>query len=467
MFHTFTTSSVSISNSMDELPPSLLVDILTRLDDSAHLARCRLVSAAFCAAAHEVRSLKFFCTQSRYLKLRSPETRGRVTPFKAVLSDLLRNSRVPLESVSIGVEKSLAGVSYDDVEDESDDLHLTDVRFVEEWLPRVCGELRSLSISDFWIQSCWRRSDILRLISSCCHALLKLEVKNAWLCVDGLICMPRLTSLTLEFVRLDDEDLNKVNDCFPLLQVLNLIGVGGLKEPKVCLSHLNSCQWTVSNAPFSLTILAPSLVKLELRCIRPRSLIIDAPLLAECHISIEEVNELQMKQLLRLKHLQLESRNLCKLLHSFGSSNATTIKEVTVNSFRSSAYDETTTLSLESVVGIFPNATCLTLQSGAWSEMLTYFLSNGLNKQSLLRGLKEITVQLVRHNIDTSLWFLSCIMECCTSLSDIGLLMDCEIDHEAAYKLVSKWSSNNRPSVKLKWGTWKEGTEDIWVSDFF
>ncbi|CAL1354820.1 unnamed protein product [Linum trigynum] len=371
---------------MENLPSSLLVDILSRLDDSGHVARCRLISRNFSAAAREVQSVKFFCSLSRYLKSRSPETRDRITPFKAVLGNLFRGSRVPIESASIGVEKSLAGISYDDVEDESDDLHLTDARFVEEWLPRVSGELRSLSISDFWIQSCWRKSEILKLISSCCHALLELEVKNAWLSVDGLNSMPMLSVLTLEFVRLDDEDLNKVNDCFPCLQVLNLIGVGGLKEPNICLPRLKTCQWTVSNAPFSLTILAPSLVKLELRCIRPRSLVIKAPMLADCRIYIVEVNELQVNHFLHLESLQLDSGNICSLLHSFAS--ATAINEVKLNSSRSNETDDA--LCLESAFEVFPNVSSLTLQSGAWSEMVTCFLSNGLKTRSPMKDLKLV-----------------------------------------------------------------------------
>lgn len=56
----------------------------------------------------------------------------------------------------------------------------------------------------------------------------ELELKNAWLSVDGLKPMAMLTSLTVEFIRLDDEGLNRTNDCFPSLQVLNLISVGGL-----------------------------------------------------------------------------------------------------------------------------------------------------------------------------------------------------------------------------------------------
>lgn len=65
-------------------------------------------------------------------------------------------------------------MAYDDVEDEDDDLFLSDFNFVKEWLPRVCRDLKSVSISDFWVQSCWRRTDVLSLISSYCelHSLV-------------------------------------------------------------------------------------------------------------------------------------------------------------------------------------------------------------------------------------------------------------------------------------------------------
>lgn len=76
-----------------------------------------------------------------------------------------------MERVSVGVEKPLRLVSYDDVEDEDDDLFLSDVDFVKEWLPEVCRDLKSVSISDFWVQSCWRRTDVLSLISSYCELL--------------------------------------------------------------------------------------------------------------------------------------------------------------------------------------------------------------------------------------------------------------------------------------------------------
>jgi hypothetical protein len=104
---------------------------------------------------------------SRYLKSRSPETKHLITPFKTVLKNLVLRSP-NLESVSLGVDRSLGGISFDDVEDESDDLHLTDFNFIQDWLPSLSKSIKSLSVSDFWVQSCWRRSQALSLISSTC-----------------------------------------------------------------------------------------------------------------------------------------------------------------------------------------------------------------------------------------------------------------------------------------------------------
>lgn len=152
---------------MEELPSTLVVEILSRLSDSADLARCRLVCKSFNAAADDVRSVILACSMSRYLKSRSPETRHQITPFKTVFRDLVRRCR-NLELVSLGVDRSLGGISFDDVEDESDDLYLTDINFLKDWLPSVSHNLRSFSVSDFWVQSCWRRSEALCLISSTC-----------------------------------------------------------------------------------------------------------------------------------------------------------------------------------------------------------------------------------------------------------------------------------------------------------
>ncbi|GAV62186.1 F-box-like domain-containing protein [Cephalotus follicularis] len=318
---------------MDDLPAPLVLEILSRLTDYSDLARCRLVSKTLNSLSHDVSSINLLCTLSRFLKSRSPETKHLTTPFKDIFKKLILDSR-SINSVSIGVEKSLAGLQYDDVEDDSDDLYLTDAVFVAEWLPRVCGDLRRLSISDFWIQSCWRKSDILALISSCCHCLLEIEVKNAWLSVDGLSPMPTLTNLTLEFIRLDDEDLDKVNDCFPFLRVLHLVGVGGLKDPKINLLHLRTCQWTVSNAPLSLSICAPNLEKLILK-----------------------------------------------------------FKKLMVDSLKGA--ERVQVISLESLFNVFPNVSTLTLGPGAWSEAETQFCTTGLEGETAMKELKEITAHLL------------------------------------------------------------------------
>ncbi|XVE54132.1 hypothetical protein DITRI_Ditri03aG0056500 [Diplodiscus trichospermus] len=445
---------------MEDLPPPLVVDILSRLTDSTDLARCRLASKSLNSLSHEVRSVNLLCTLSRYIKSRSPETKAHVTPFKAIFNNLVFKARC-LDSIFIGVDKSLRDISFDDVDDESDDLYLSDLGFVKEWLPKVCGELRKLSISDFWIQSCWRKSEVLSLISSCCNDLMELELKNAWLSIDGLNPMTRLTNLTLEFIRLEDEDLNKVNDCFPSLQVLNLVGVGGLKDPKIHLLHLKSCMWTVSNAPLSLTIIAPNLMKLRLKCIMPKSLVLDTPLLSDFHLSVEEAYDFRVRELCNLENLQLESSSLHSILGMFPSGKS--IKMLTVDSLKWTEALETRKFCLEALFDVFPNVMSLNLGPGAWSEAEICFRKGCLADRNAMKELTEIVAHLVVYDIEVTLSFIYSILDKCTNLSDMALLLHPKEDSRAASSLISGCTAY-RPRVKWRWGIWKEGSKDTWVS---
>jgi len=92
-------------------------EILSRLNDSTDLARCRLVSNTFNSASSEVRSLTLTCSMSRYLKSRSPETNHLITPFKIVFNNLVLRSP-NLESVTICVDRSLVEMPFDDFEDD-------------------------------------------------------------------------------------------------------------------------------------------------------------------------------------------------------------------------------------------------------------------------------------------------------------------------------------------------------------
>ncbi|KAL5572460.1 hypothetical protein UlMin_022057 [Ulmus minor] len=343
----------------------------------------------------EVRTLNHLRSLSQYHKSRSSDANPLIMPFKDHLQE--------------PVEKSIGRRSFVEVEDDYDDLYFLDVSFMKEWLLVIGSRLRTLSISDFWSQSSWRRSDALALISSCCSCLVELELKNTWLSVDGLNIMPKLTNLTLEFVRLDDEDLNKVNCCFLGLQVLNLIGVGGLKEPKIDLLHLKSFHWTVSNAPLSLIIMAPNLVELKLECTKPKLLVLDTPSLSDLHLTVEEANEFKLKS------------RIVKML--------TVDIPISIDSVAPK-------LSLGTLFDCFPNLR--RLGRWDWNE-------------------KQITTYLMLYELDTTLMFLFCVLDRCTNFSDVSLLIHREIDSSTASKFISKcraiW-----PRVRWRWGMWEEGT---------
>ncbi|XP_022966761.1 F-box/LRR-repeat protein At4g29420 [Cucurbita maxima] len=446
---------------MDDLPPSLVLEILNRLSDSADLARCRVASKSLNVLSREVRSVNLFCSLDRYLKSRAVETRLLVMPFKVILKSLM-NDFVALDSVSIGVEKSLGRISYehDDVEDWSDDLFLTDVGFAREWLPAIGRGLTSLSIVDFWVQSCWRQSKILALITLCCGNLQELELKNAWLSVDGLNRLNSLKCLTLEFIRLDDEDLSEVNYNFPHLEILNLIGVGGLNEPKIHLSQLKTCRWTVSNAPVSLSICAPSLSKLELKCVKPKSLIIQTPMVSDFHFCLQDASGLQVNEFPCLRKLQLHFPCLYSLITTFSS--ARTIKELTLNTMQRAESVESVKLCLDTLFEIFPNLSFLKLGPGVFSEAETCYQAEGLDGRIGMRDLKKIHASLETYKIELKLPFIIPILEKCTDSLGMELLIYHNADSHLAGGIMSKRAVNH-PRPKWRWELWKEGLKEPWA----
>ncbi|KAA0034102.1 hypothetical protein IC582_023389 [Cucumis melo] len=446
---------------MDDLPPSLVLEILNRLADSADLARCRVASKSLNVLSRDVRSVNLFCSLDRYLKSRAAETKLLVTPFKVILKTLV-NDFLALDSVSIGVEKSLGRISYehDDVEDWSDDLFLTDVGYAKEWLPAIGKNLTSLSIVDFWVQSCWRQSKILALITLCCCNLLELELKNAWLSVDGLHRMNSLKYLTLEFIRLDDEDLSELNNNFPHLEVLNLIGVGGLNEPKIRLLHLKTCKWTVSNAPVSLCIYAPSLSKLELKCVKPKFLIIETPMLSDFHFCLEDASGLQVDEFPCLRKLHLHFPCLHSLITTFSS--ARTIKELTLDTMQRAESVESVKFCLDTVFEIFPNLCFLKLGPGVLSEAETCYQAEGLEGRMGMRDLKKNHSSLKTNKIELKLPFIIPILEKCTDSFDMALLLYQNADSDVTGGIMSKRAINQR-RPRWRWELWKQGSREAWA----
>ncbi|KAJ4952684.1 hypothetical protein NE237_029516 [Protea cynaroides] len=446
---------------MDELPTPLILEILNRVNDFTDIARCRLSSKILNAVSYDVQSLKLFCSYERYLKSKAAETKASVTPYKSIILQVLQNLR-NLDSVAVGVEKPFRGLIDEEVDDESDDLYLSDVNFVSEWLPGISGGLKSLSISDFWVQSFWRQSEVLSRISSYCHVLLDLELKNAWLSVEGLKPMPMLTSLTLEYVRLDDEDLEKVNQCFPSLRSLSLIGVGGLKEPKIHLLQLRTCHWTVSNAPLSLQIHAPNLVSLKLNCVKPRSLVLEAPLLSVLYLCIEGTDEFGLSCLCHLKSLRIETADISIFVQLIQYGR--TVKTLVVDSPKWGELVEVDgEVGFGALSSAFPNVCALNLGPRAWSALEMCFRMRCLNDASRMKDLKKLVAHLVLLDSGVTYSFISSLLDQCTNLSEMALLVHRDVTVYVASQLKSR-CMKDFPGIKWRWGMWKEETEDIWIS---
>lgn len=165
-------SSSSSSSSMEDLPPSLISDILIRLTDPADLGRCRVVSKTLNALSHDVQSLNIVYPVYRLHGV-IWEWKKVVTPFKEIVGKLISCARC-LESITIGPEKKLSKEfkrwGYSDATLE--DIFFTKVGNLKNWLPSIGGNLKSLSLCNFGPGCSWKKTDVLVLISKCCEFLL-------------------------------------------------------------------------------------------------------------------------------------------------------------------------------------------------------------------------------------------------------------------------------------------------------
>ncbi|KAM0037222.1 putative F-box protein AUF1 [Helianthus debilis subsp. tardiflorus] len=362
---------------MDKLPESLLLEILSRLDNSADVACCRVASKAFNNVFPHLRSINLLCSCPWC------GTSGSVSPscFKKVFLDLISKLRV-VESVCIRLHDA---VGVDPVDED----------FLKEWLPRVSQTLKSLSLFRLPL-------NVLPLISKYCRNLVELNLGYGWLSVRNLNPMPMLTTLTLAHSSLEDQHLNQFNKCFPNLQVLKLVGITGLKDPKIHLLNLQTCHWTqFHKQPSSLTLITPNLITLKIECFDSTAIQIEAPMLSHFHLSADSLNVYKhpgagaftAQKFENLKTLCLESFYVGFLLSAFPT---TKTLETLILESRNKAprHARDSNLTLGKLFKVFPNVSSLRINSCAWSELEACSNPEGWEILDGRIGLKTIHVHI-------------------------------------------------------------------------
>ncbi|KAK9072025.1 hypothetical protein SSX86_008457 [Deinandra increscens subsp. villosa] len=396
---------------LDKLPHSLLLHILSQLDDSADVARCRVASKAFDGVFPGLRSINLICSLNWY-------SSKRIKPFKTVFLDHISQLET-VESVSIALD----GLLMYYIDHDADDLYLTGEDFTNHWLPRASGSLKSLSISDHYSQN---PSDVLPLISA--YYLL-------------------------------DEPLNDFNKCFPNLQFLKLLSVKGLKHPKIHLLSLKTCLLDVLDCMESLSLIAPSLMLLKFKCYNPRALHVEAPMLSHFHIGFYEHGPLTLIKLDNLKTLWLESSHCGSLLSAFLVIES--VDNLTLESRhpdeRDHAYPK---LSLQTVLMVFPNVSSLCIRSGAWSELEACLNTQGWEILDGTTGLKTICAYLKFGDPSLTFSSIACVLDQCVDLLEVKLLIHKGVTGTVFESFMSKcmlcW-----PGLKWRWGIWSMWSEDI------
>jgi hypothetical protein len=279
--------------------------------------------------------------------------------------------------------------------------------------------------------------------------LIKLGLKNAWLSVDGLKKMPNLTHLTLEFVRLDDEDLVQLNECFPCLHTLNLIGVGGLKDPKIHLLQLKTCHWEVSNVPRSVVVQAPNLVSLELKCVRPDTLILDTPSLSTLKLTIEKLGAtVQVDGLVSLTDLRIESLDLGSLFSTFVDGRAIRTLELELPD-SASQYDLLEAVNPDYLLRMLASIREVKL-APRFSCQLTLCLTLCTDNQ-----FQSCLEKLLIHVPQSEFYFqLPRLFQICAPLCEVTVLFHAE-SADAIRQGTMLICMQRLAEIRWQWGTWK------------
>ena len=264
--------------------------------------------------------------------------------------------------------------------------------------------------------------------------------------------MPMLTTLTLEQIRFSDIQLNELNECFPNLQVLNLIDISGLVYPIIRLLNLKSLHFAV-NSWLALTIITPDLLFLKLECSRTGKLFVKAPGLSEFHLTLDKAGTFSIEMFENLNTLVLESLHLDFILSVFPvtySVETLTLesREWTTVAIAESVYD------LGKVFSIFPNTSSLCIKSRDFSE---------LDPSFNLIGLKTISVYLAVVDPIVTFSSIASVMDECICLSEVSVVIKHDSDGDAYQSFIAKCMAY-WPLMKWKWGTWSEGREDTRLS---
>ncbi|PWA81242.1 F-box/RNI-like superfamily protein [Artemisia annua] len=433
---------------MDKLPQDLHVDILRRLH-SPDVARCRVASKIFDDAYSHLRSIKFKWT------IVKPSS---INLFKKIFLNLISNMRV-VESLCIGDVDEFR--EYD--KKLGDDLNLlTHEEFIMEWLSKVSQNLKSLSITyflddgSFW----WQQAKVLNLVSANCHKLVELKMKYARLrSVDNLNPMLMLKSLTLEFIHLNDENLNKLNTCVPNLQVLNLIGVTGIRKPKIHLLNLISCHLLPKHAFLEhLSLITPRLIKLRVEEILSTSVLyVEAPLLSRLHIDCRYVQDaFSLKKFENLKQFSIKSSDIGSILYYFTITE--TVEDLTVDA--RVGIGKNFRFTLEKLFTVFPKVTSLCIRSYAWWELnREWFIIASESSSKITQGTKGLRkLRIENYKICDPSFFLldvACVLDQCIGLSEISLLICSDVGGDVLKseidKCVACW-----PNLKWRWRMYVE-----------
>lgn len=266
--------------------------------------------------------------------------------------------------------------------------------------------------------------------------------------------MSKLTNLTLKFVRIDDEHLVNFSAYFPSLKILNLIHITGLKEPKIHLMQLQICCFT--GYPQSITVQAPNLEELKLRCMQPCFVILECSSIRKLSVSFAKASGISMITMPQnLRKLTIKSLDVPQLLPFFRGTKGLKTLELEVSPIMS-WFDSYSVFSITDAFEIFENIDELIIGPVVW-YMWHQSISSCLTATKPI-SLARLVVNLPPEDFNgTDL--MSIILKICVP-SEVELRFFSDIKDMEKKDAIANFS-NTFSGVRWRWSTSEKSSSEF------
>ena len=120
--------------------------------------------------------------------------------------------------------------------------------------------------------------------------------------------------------------------------------------------------------------------------------------------------------------------------------------------------------SIKRVFTVFPNVSSLCIKSNVWSGFEACYRPLYWETWDVRKALKTFSAYLLLVEPSMTFSCVSGVLDGCMGVSEVSLLIHGDVDSTVSKSFISRCMTCCRPGLNWRWGIWREGMEDSWIT---